>query len=155
MSSKIDIQKALEKEIDLIQSCIKRMSQHSFYLKGWLISLIILVLSLISKSNNIIFINIILIIATIIFWYLDALFLRFERMYRKLYNWVIFERLNDNEDLLYDLNLHRFELEVPTLIKTMFSKTLGVFYCIPLISLIIFLLYNFFPIIKQIICTCK
>jgi len=36
----------LLKEIDLIQSCIKRMAQNSFIVKGWMLSLITIVLTL-------------------------------------------------------------------------------------------------------------
>lgn len=155
MDNNINLHEVLIKEIDLIQSCISRMSQHSFYLKGWLISLITIILSITSKSTNIIVINIILIIATGTFWYLNAIFLRFERMYRELYKWVVRERLNNNSELLYDLDLHRFERKVDNLKETMRSKTLCPFYGLPFISLIAFLFYNIFPLIQQFICNFK
>ena len=146
----ITLNGVLIKEIDLIQSCISRMSQHSFYLKGWFITLLALILSLTSKSTNIIFINIILIIITLTFWYLNSIFLRFGRMYRELYKWVIRERCNNNCELLYDLNLHRFESAVPKLSTTMWSNTLWPFYLLPLISLVIFLFYNIYLVCTAI-----
>ena len=68
-----NLQNILHKEIDLIEQCISRMSQHSFYLKGWTISLIVIIFTLLSAKDiqNYIPIDIFLIIATIAFWYLD------------------------------------------------------------------------------------
>ncbi|MEA2096289.1 MAG: hypothetical protein U9P73_06320 [Candidatus Cloacimonadota bacterium] len=36
----------LHKEIDLIQDCIRRMAQNSFIVKGWILSLITIVITL-------------------------------------------------------------------------------------------------------------
>jgi hypothetical protein len=43
----------LYKEIDLIQACISRMAQNSFMVKGWLITLIAVVLALLPESFDI------------------------------------------------------------------------------------------------------
>ncbi len=118
----------LHKEIDLIQGCINRMAHNSFMLKGWTVSLIAVVLALMKDEIDFIALSLILLIPIICFWYLDAFFLRTERMYRKLYEWVIKERLNDNNEFLYDLNSSRFKKEVQSTLGVMFSPTLKVFY---------------------------
>ena len=43
-------QNVLEKEIDLIQSCINRMAQNSFVVKGWLITLVTVILALLPEK---------------------------------------------------------------------------------------------------------
>jgi len=48
-------------------------------------------------------------------------------MYRKLYDWVINNRLK-TEDHLFDLNAYRFKGEVQPKLRIMFSTTLGWFY---------------------------
>ena len=48
-------QEILYKEIDLIQSCINRMAQNSFVVKGWLIALVAVVLALLPEKFNLIF----------------------------------------------------------------------------------------------------
>lgn len=45
-------QNVLEKEIDLIQSCVTRMAQNSFMVKGWLITLVAVILALLPETVN-------------------------------------------------------------------------------------------------------
>ena len=63
----------------------------------------------------------------LVFWFLDAYFLWQERIYRKLYEWVINNRLK-TEEYLFDMNAYRFEGEVQSRFRIMFSITLGWFY---------------------------
>lgn len=118
----------VHKEIDLIQSCISRMASNSFFLKGWMVSLIAVILAIFPKRNNIIPLFTILIIIILSFWYLDAFFLWTEKKYRKLYEWVLEERKKGNDDKLYDLNSNRFLKITDSFLKVMFSKTLRCFY---------------------------
>lgn len=144
----------IHKEIDLIQSCINRMSNNSFMLKGWLISLIVVVIALSPEEINGFLIILATLLITLSFWYLDAFFLRTEKLYRKLYNWTLQERPKGNNEKLYDLNPHRFDNDVESTIKVMFSKTLFWFYCIPLFIIFFVTLYYLLPIFKTIICKC-
>ena len=57
-------------------------------------------------------------------------------MYRKMYEWVIGNRLK-TEEHAYKLNPHRFKKEVSSEFRIMFSKTLFVFYGITTFALII------------------
>lgn len=140
---KIELQKALEKEIDLIQACINRMSQHSFYLKGWLVTLVGIVLAL--KPKNFILVDICIIFISIVLWYLNATYLRYEKQYRKLYEWVIKERLEcNNSNFLYDLNIKRFDKDVEKRYKLMFKNTLFYFYGTITLILIVLLIIFFF-----------
>ncbi|KKH97087.1 hypothetical protein EO95_00905 [Methanosarcina sp. 1.H.T.1A.1] len=124
------------KEVDLIQNIIKRMASNSFMIKGWTITLVVVTL-LLKDDNNKILIGY---IPLIVFWYLDSYFLRQERMYRKLYNWVIKNRLNTDEYLL-DMNAYRFSSEVNSTIHTMFSKTIFWFYGSIFLLLTVFIIY--------------
>lgn len=121
----------IHKEIDLIQSCINRMAHNSFLLKGWTISIIAVILALADKASSPGLLALILLIPILGFWYLDAFFLRTERMYRKMYEWVLEKRKADDESFLYDLNPRRFEDQVESTGKIMWSKTLRTFYGIP------------------------
>ncbi|TAK58530.1 MAG: hypothetical protein EPO24_08360 [Bacteroidetes bacterium] len=121
----------LHKEIDLIQTCITRMANNSFLLKGWTISIIAVVLALADKTIEPALLSAILLIPLYSFWYLDAFFLRTERMYRKLYEWVLASRSKDDNSFLYDLNPRRFEKEVESEWDIMWSITLRWFYGVP------------------------
>jgi len=132
----------LHKEIDLIQACITRMAHNSFLLKGWAISIIAVILALADKTNNPIIISSILLIPLLCFWYLDSFFLRTEKLYRKMYEWVIEKRKLKDISFLYDLNPHRFDNEVESIRKVMWSITLRYFYGIPVLittSIIIYM----------------
>lgn len=122
-------QETLYKEIDLIQSCISRMAQNSFMVKGWVITLVAACCALSSLNTNewkALFIFGAL--AIILFWYLDAFFLKMERLYRYKYEWVIKNRLS--QDMYsFDLNPYNKEMWItgkkePSIIGVMFSKIL-------------------------------
>lgn len=135
----------LNKEIDLIQGCINRMAHNSFLIKGWLISLIAVVLTLLPENFEIKWLCIVGLIITICFWYLDGYFLKLERLYRWKYEWVIVKRA-DTDKWSYDLNPHNINMwlsnedgtnkKAPKEIEVMCSKTLLPIY-IPIIIVII------------------
>lgn len=121
----------LEKEIDLIQACINRMAQNSFMVKGWTITLIAVVLALLPENFDVTLLCSVGIIATLCFWYLDAFFLKTERLYRWKYDWVIARRLETTE-YAYDLNPNNENMwlsvdgkkrNAPTVLRMMFTKT--------------------------------
>jgi hypothetical protein len=142
----------LEKEIDLIQSCINRMAQNSFIVKGWTVTLIAVVFALLPEKIDIKLLCGIGFIITICFWYLDSFFLKTERLYQWKYEWVIENRLNTNL-FCYNLNPHNkgmwllngdnSEKKEPLIIRIMVTKTLLPIY-LPLIFLEIgFFIYSF------------
>lgn len=100
----IDIEE-IHKEMDLIQACITRMADNSFRLKELYISLITIALTvMISQEFDWLIMGIFLLGVTLVFWGLDAFFLKMETLYRWKYEWVIVERFNGVRDYLYDLN---------------------------------------------------
>ncbi|MCX0367871.1 hypothetical protein [Clostridium perfringens] len=143
----------LHKEIDLIQSCISRMAKNSFLIKGWFISLVAVILALLPKKIDMWLVLSIVLVITLSFWYLDAFFLRTEKLYRKLYDWTISERAKNNKENLYDLNPHRFDEKVDSISRTMFSPTLRYFYLFPVILTLI--LVNLPNIINFLLTLCK
>lgn len=147
--------KILEKEIDLIQSCINRMAQNSFIVKGWTITLV--TLSLLVSSETIIdikFIGLILLVMTFCFWYLDGFFMKTEKLYRWKYEWVIKNR-KCSDAYIYDLNPKNHDMwptddvgkypKEPKVFFVMFSKILLPIYLILVIletALIIYFWLN-------------
>ena len=123
MENKESLKGYMLKEIDIIQDIIKRMAFNSFMIKGWAITLVIVTLLLKGTEYQIW----IAFIPLLVFWFLDAYFLWQERMYRKLYDWVISNRLK-TEEYLFDMNASRFKDKVQSIPRIMFSITLGWFY---------------------------
>jgi len=134
-------QTILHKEIDLIQECIKRMANNSFLIKGWTVTLIAVVLALAKDKVDFFYICLILLVPVLGFWYLDTFFLRTERMYRKMYEWVIKNRPTSDERM-YDLNPKNYETEVDSTLSVMFSKTLRIFFGLPTLVLLIIILIH-------------
>ncbi len=137
--SNIDI---IHKEIDLIQSCISRMAQNSFLIKGWALTVVTVVLALMEKNIDPIYLCLVLFIPLLAFWYLDAFFLQTEKMYRKMYEWILEARHKNDFSYLYDLNPHRFKEQVDSRPKVMLSITLRVFYGIPLFLVMAIIIYQ-------------
>jgi len=123
MEDKESLKNYMLKEIEIIQDIIKRMAFNSFVIKGWAITLVVVALLLKGTGYQVG----IAFIPLVIFWFLDAYFLWQERMYRKLYEWVIKNRLKTDK-YLFDMNAYRFEDEVQSRFRIMYSITLGWFY---------------------------
>lgn len=137
----------IHKEIDLIQACIIRMANNSFMIKGWLITIYAVVLALLPDKINIVILCVVMLMVSWAFWYLDAFFLRTEKIYRKIYDWILLERPKNNRELLYQLNPHAYEKKInPTesVFKIMFSRTLVVFYGIPILITLFIPIYSIF-----------
>ncbi len=142
MEEKESLREYMLKEVDIIQGIIRRMAFNSFMIKGWAITLVVVALLLKGTGYQVL----IAFIPLLVFWFLDAYFLWQERMYRKLYDWVINNRLKTDE-YLFDMNAYRFEEEVQSRFRIMFSITLGWFYgsiaiLIVVYSVLLFLMQN-------------
>lgn len=152
-NNKISIEE-IHKEIDLIQSCITRMAQNSFMIKGWFVSLYAVILALLPERVNMFLLCASLVAVNLLFWYLDGFFLRTEKIYRKIYDWVLDVRLKNNRELLYQLNPSEFKgkiKETESILKIMLSKTLRWFYLIPLVFVLIVFAVNYLPALCSII----
>ena len=135
MENKESLKEYMLKEIEIIQDIIKRMAFNSFMIKGWAITLVVVTLLLKGTEKYQVWLAF---IPLIVFWFLDAYFLWQERMYRKLYDWVIKNRLSTDE-YLFNMNAYRFKNEVQSKFRIMFSITLGWFYGSIAILVIIYL----------------
>lgn len=126
------------KHLEFIQNIISRMAGNLFFLRGWTITLIAALLALFVKGNGSNYILYFLIVLTFVFWVLDGYFLSQERLYRDLYNQV--RKLKEEEiDFSMDTSEYK-KYKKNTLIYSMFSSTLLVFY-IPLIIAAVVITY--------------
>lgn len=145
--------KEIHKEIDLIQSCIKRMAHNSFLIKGWTVTVYTALLTLALDNISLFHLCIVLLIITCMFWSLDAFFLVTEKEYRKIYSWVLKERPNGNRELLYELNPFAFKGKIQAregVVDVMCSGTLSSFYGLLVVLVVIILFYNY----GSTICMC-
>ena len=148
----------IHKEIDLIQSCITRMAQNSFMIKGWFVSIYAVILALLPEKINLFLLCTALVAVNLTFWYLDGFFLRTEKVYRKIYDWVLEVRPQNNRELMYQLNPSKFNgkiEEVESVREVMWSKTLRWFYLIPLGIVVIVFIVKYWPVLCTVAQFCN
>lgn len=133
----------LLKEIDIIQSCINKVEQNSFIIKGWSVSIVAVILTLTPDNLNRQFVSAVLAVITLAFWLLDAFFLRVDRLYRWKYDWVVNNRLSSLA-YIFDMDPYNSSMwrttsngrvrKKPCIFMVMLSPTLFIIY-LPLLCL--------------------
>lgn len=120
-------------ELQFVQDCISRMASNSSLMKLFAVCLFVSsVLVMIYEPK--------LIVAAfpllLVLWGMDAYYLRLEREYRKLYNWVVANRSRGEHDYEFDLNPTRFSADVEPLPRVAASVSVLPFYVTMILGLI-------------------
>lgn len=110
-------------ELEQIQTIIERQANNSFKMKGWTVTLVVAVI--IFRTGD--YQTLLGFLPLISFWYLDSYYLKQERNFRKLYDWVRTNRLDSNEHF-FKMNPSRFSEKTDTIVEIMKSKTQLYFY---------------------------
>jgi|GEM_PF-144588 len=130
----------IHKELDLIQDVIRRMASNSFEVKKWLIGILTAIVvfkheELLGGHTQYI---LLLLIPVFSFWYLDAFFLKTERQYREIYDWVVRNR-PVTDKYLYDMKSILVEFTSGDKIwKVAWSRTIRIFYIVPVIFILVY-----------------
>ena len=127
------------KHLEFVLNVINRMASNSFLLKGWSITLVAALFALAAKESNVNFV-ILALLPSLSFWWLDAYYLRQERLYRKLYDSV---RVNKDftDSNRFSLDATQFKSEVPNLLKTLWSSTIIAVHGALLVLVILLTIY--------------
>ena len=128
------------KYLEFVYNTINRMSTHSFILKGWAITIISICFAFAVKEDNMNFI-ILSIFPVLVFWGLDAFYLRQERLFRKLYDYVRTSEL-DEKIINFSMNTKKFENKVQSWFLTLFSSTILPLYMMIIILVSIILVFK-------------
>lgn len=129
--------------LQMIQDIITRMGQNSFFIKECAVGVMVAIYALVKdESSKAVIISI---IPTIVFWALDAYYLRLERMYRYLYDAV---RDKDEKDIDYDMSFKKIKVNMNDVKKycyfrVLFSKTIWPIYVTCIATTLIIYLVNF------------
>lgn len=123
------------KHLELIQAVITRLAQNSFLYKGWSITLVAAIYALAAKEGNPKYLLDALLPA-IVFWGLDAYYLRQERLYRRLYNAVRTAAQADLDRNPFSMDTSPYRYQVDSWWRTCWSKTIGWLYG-PMVLLIV------------------
>lgn len=112
------------------------MASNSFEIKKWTVGIVAILAGLLKQGGSTQDVKkcLLFLMVIVIFWGLDAFFLKTEKLYRKKYSWIVKERLNKNTDYLFNLDPYNKNMmldlgaDTPCLLRVMFSKTLWPFY---------------------------
>lgn len=111
------------KHLEFIQAVITRMANTSFLIKAWTVTLVAAIMALAAKDADVRFI-VVALAPGLAFWFLDAFYLRQERLYRKLYDEV--RVLQDNQ-VDFSMNVGTYNRTV-SFRSVFFSSTIFGFY---------------------------
>lgn len=131
------------KQLDYIQNNISRMNQCSFQIKGWTITLFAAFLALYVSSLGYGTGNKGYILSAVgpvvLLCIMDSYYLNQERKYRALYDVVVLQYRNgtNNSSNLFDLSVKDIRKEAKFFVQCLFSVTIGLFYGVILISLVL------------------
>lgn len=124
------------KYLEFIQNTISRMNKNSFQIKGCMVTIVAALLALCANSVNILYVYI-SIFPTIMFWVLDAYYLKQERKFRELFNEAVKDKTKP-----FSMNTRKYKV---CYCKAFFSKTLLFFYLPTILVLtLIVVLYIFY-----------
>ena len=122
--------------LKLIQEVTNRMSRNSFLLKGWSVIIVSALFALAANNANSYVVGLAY-FPSIAFWILDGYFLRQERLFRALYDWV---RELEEDDIDFSMSTSIVQGKVSQWAVAVFSKTLFIFHGAVLVSITIVLL---------------
>jgi hypothetical protein len=113
------------KHLEFIQNIINRMSNNSFLLKGWNVTVATAILALIVGIPKPLFI-IIALFSSLAFWGLDAYYLRQERLFRLLYDDLqknVTSKKSKRVEL-FNLSTNKYNSQVSGWFITLWSKSI-------------------------------
>ena len=110
--------------LEMVQAVITRMAGNSFLIKGWSVTLVAALFALAAAHTNPLFVYLAY-FPTFMFWALDAYFLRQERLFRKLYDYV---RTSEQASVDFSMNTQPFAKNVDGTLSVAFSHTLRLFH---------------------------
>jgi len=113
--------------LEMIQVVISRMAQNSFAFKGWAVTLVAGMFALADKEARACYFLLAL-LPTVIFWALDAYYLRQEKLFRHLYDTI--RRMSDDqwERDPFTMDTKPYCDQAPSTWKALRSATLGWLY---------------------------
>lgn len=135
-----------EKKLALgfIQDIISRLSQKSFLVKGWSLSIVAVLGIMLDKDKFYESLALIICISIIVFWFLNAFYLYTERLYRILYAEKLSLHDGDKKILSLDLSAIKKDKSIikKSIFNAFFSRTVWTFHLTTLLGAISLLIFH-------------
>ena len=133
----------IEKFVDILQNNISRMGNNSSQCKNWCITITsaLLVLGLKNECNH--GIMWLMLLPTLLFWFLDSLYLQIEFAFRRLYSDFITEckKMGDDQAPVttYQIEIHK---SLKQTLKQMFTLSTFPFYGVQIVLFVIVIIFS-------------
>lgn len=112
------------KHLELVQAVVTRLGQNSFTVRGWSVTVVSVLFALIASKDAPPAAALITLVPTLVFWGLDAYYLRQERLFRKLYNALADEIASNTATVpVFSMNIGPYLDTAPNWANTLFSRT--------------------------------
>ena len=121
------------KYLEFIQAIISRMSNNSFMLKGWCITLISALFALAAKDTDPLYV-LVAYIPIPAFWLLDGYYLSLERQYRELYKKAI---ICDPNSIDFSLDAREFNTGRNTWLSSLISPSIWILYSASFLAVLV------------------
>lgn len=108
--------------LPLVQGVVNRMGNNSFLIKGWTVTLVAAIFALAAAESNQRFIFVAL-FPSLVFWYLDAYYLKQEKLYRELYNAIVADCSKVDA---FTMKTEKYETKC--VLRLMLTRSTGPFY---------------------------
>lgn len=111
--------------LEMVQAIITRMARNSFQIKGWSVTLVTALFALAAVDDineSFVYVSY---FPAIMFWMLDAYFLRQERLFRKLYDNI---RNREEPHINFSMSTAGLQKDIDSVWKVAWSFTLRVFH---------------------------
>lgn len=126
------------KHLEFIQNAITRMSNSTFLIKGWSITILSALFAFAKNESNKDY-ALLAYFTVHLFWYLNGIFLLQERRFRELYNSV---RLKRESQIDFSMDISGFKDGKCTLLSSLFAKSIWPLYT-SMILISILIIYVF------------
>jgi hypothetical protein len=111
--------------IQTIQGVVNRLSQYSFAVRGWSVTLVSVIFAFMTTQRGSSVVLTAALAPVIIFWGMDAFYVRRERLYRQLFEAVARDLASTEPATLplFSMDVSPFVSRVPSWLRTMTSAT--------------------------------
>jgi hypothetical protein len=116
--------------LQMVQGVISRMGQNGFYAKTWSVSMMAAVFALVPADPTTKRGLWLVLIPAVVFWGLDAYYLRQERRFRKLFAAVV-----ASTTACFSMDVGVFDSEVPTIGQMAFARTIWPVHMITVVAI--------------------
>ncbi len=119
--------------LKMIQGVINRMASNQFLFKGWSVTLIAAITAFTAKDSSPALMAI-PVVATLLFWAVDAYYLMLERAYRNLYDLVT---TKTETDIDFKMKADASDVKLSKWFLTLWRPILVIFYGVVIAALIV------------------